>query len=122
MMNSSGRTEDVTPNRGPTLISAALLPLGALALFSFGAQVVFAPFVLVIEWILARVAMGPVKIAWSLLAGVLAGEFVYLLVDLRTDFSGFLAVVAGLGAAVVVTFVYVATTGGRRSDGQAPAA
>lgn len=121
MMDSSGRSGDTTPKRGASLISAALLPLGALALFSFGAQVVFAPLVLVIEWILARVAVGSVKIAWSLLAGVLAGEFVYLQIDLHTDFNGFLAVVAGLAAALVVTFVYLATTGRRRSDDEVPA-
>jgi uncharacterized membrane protein YczE len=105
--------EDVTPRRGSTSVPAALLPFGVLALFSFGAQVVLAPFVLVIEWILARLARGSVKIAWALLAGVLAGEFVYLLIDQRTEYNAFLSVVAGLAAAVIVTFVYIVTTRGR---------
>ncbi|MGB8360989.1 MAG: hypothetical protein WCE80_06270 [Acidimicrobiia bacterium] len=112
-METSARPRDAEPGDRSTLVSAALIPVGLVVLISFGGQIVFAPFVLVIEWVLARVAKGVVKIAWSMLAGVMAGEYVYLLIDLRTDYSGFLAVVAGLAAAVIVAFAYLATTGGR---------
>jgi hypothetical protein len=112
-METTARPRDAKPGDRSTLVSAALIPVGLVVLLSFGGQIVFAPFVLVIEWVLARIAKGVVKMAWSLLAGVMAGEYVYLLIDLRTDYSAVLAVVAGLAAAVVVTFVYLATTGGR---------
>ena len=112
-METSARRRDAEPSDRSTLVSAALIPVGLVVLLSFGGQIVFAPFVLVIEWVLARIAKGVVKIAWSVLAGVMAGEYVYLLIDLRTDYSGFLAVMAGMAAAVVVTLAYLATTGGR---------
>lgn len=111
-VESSPRRQPVVPTKGSTALSAALLPIGVIILFSFGGQVVFAPFALAIEWVLARVAKTPVRIAWSLLAGVLAGEFVYLLIDLRSErFDGLAAVVAGLAVAVVVALGFVLTTG-----------
>jgi hypothetical protein len=120
-MESSRRSKRVTPTSRSNLVAAALLPIGLVALFAFGGQVALTPIVLAIEWILARVAKGGVMIAWSVLAGVLAGEYIYLLIDLRTELNALLAVVAGLVVAVILTFVYLATTGGRRSDGQTSA-
>ena len=112
-METTARPRDAKPGDRSTLVSAALIPVGIVVLLSFGGQIVFAPFVLVIEWVLARIAKGVVRMAWSLLAGVMAGEYVYLLIDLRTDYSAVLAVVAGLATAVIVAFAYLATTGGR---------
>lgn len=119
-MESTRRTKRATPTSRSNLVATALLPIGVVVLF-FGDLVVLTLFALAIEWILARVAKGGVIIAWSLLAGVLAGEYVYLLIDQRTEYNGFLAAVAGLVVAVIVTFAYLATTGGRRSDGRASA-
>lgn len=115
-MGPSDRPPTVVPTTRSGLVSAALLPVGVLVLLSFGAQIVLAPFVLVIEWILARVAKGPAQIAWSMLAGVLAGEFVFLLLDLHTDFNGFLGVTAGLVVAVIVAFAFLATTRASTAD------
>jgi len=106
--------ESVQQSRGPvvaTVVSGLLLPLGVLVLFSFGAQIVFGPFVLAIEWILARISARPVRIAWCVLAGALAGEIVYLALDLRvTQIDGFPAVVAGLLTAALVVPLFLSTT------------
>lgn len=95
-----------------TAISAAALPFGVLALFSFGGQLVFGPFVLAIEWILARISPRPLRLAWSLLGAALAGEIAYLALDLHVRrFDGFLAVVMGLAVAAFVALLFFRTTG-----------
>jgi hypothetical protein len=105
------RSRPAQPSMLSTVVSGLLTPLGVLVLFSFGAQIVFAPFVLAIEWILARVALRPVRIIWSVLAGALAGEYVYLLFDLRVEqVDGLPAVLLGLVTAALVIPVYLWTT------------
>ena len=92
-------------------MSGLLIPLGVLVLFSFGGQLIFGPFVLAIEWILARVAARPVRLAWCVLAGALAGEIAYLVLDLRVpQIDGLPAVVVGLVTAGLVTGLYISTT------------
>lgn len=60
-----------------------------------------------IEWILARVSPRPLRLAWCLLAAALAGEIVYLVLDIHVPlFEGFLAVVLGLAAAGLVAIVF----------------
>jgi uncharacterized membrane protein len=97
-----------------TLISAVCLPFGILILFSFGGQLLFGPFVLVIEWILARISPRPLRIIWSALAGLLAGEIVYLLVEMnsapRDSFTGLLL---GLATVAVTSLLFMRTTDGR---------
>ena len=89
------------------VISALALPFGVLVLFSFGGQLIFGPFALAIEWILARVSPRPLRLAWCLLAAALAGEIVYLVLDIHVPFfEGFLAVVLGLAAAGLVAIVF----------------
>lgn len=100
-----------SPPPAATVVSGLLLPIGVLVLLSFGAQIVFGPFVLAIEWILARVSAQPIRIAWCLLAGALAGEITYLLLDLQvSQIDGVLAVVAGVLTAVLVTPLFISTT------------
>lgn len=93
-----------------TAISAVALPFGVLALFSFGGQLIFGPFVLAIEWILARISPSPLRIAWSLLGAALAGEIAYLAVNVRGPFDGLLAVVIGLAVAAAVALLFFSTT------------
>lgn len=64
-----------------TLTSVLALPFGILVLFSFGGQLILGPFVLAIEWILARVSPKPLRITWSLLAGALVGEIAVIVTD-----------------------------------------
>jgi uncharacterized membrane protein len=100
-----------------TVISTLALPVGILVLFSFGGQLVFGPFVLAIEWIFARVSPVPLKIAWSLLAAALAGEIVYLVLDLYiAEADGFPAVLAGLVAAVLVALLFYRTSKDSAAD------
>ena len=69
------------------MISALALPFGVLVLFSFGGQLVFGPFVLAIEWILARISARPLCLAWSFLGAALAGEIIYLVLDIHVQRS-----------------------------------
>lgn len=97
-----------------TVISALALPFGVLVLFSFGGQLIFGPFVLVVEWILARISPKPLRLAWSFLGAALAGEIVYLVLDLHfRRIHGFLAVVIGLAVAGVAALLFFRTTGDR---------
>jgi uncharacterized protein YqgC (DUF456 family) len=66
--------------RVTTVVSALALPIGVLVLFSFGGQVILGPFVVVAEWILARISPRPLRIAWSVLAGALVGEIVVIMI------------------------------------------
>lgn len=94
-----------------TAISAVALPFGVLALFSFGGQLIFGPFVLAIEWILARISPNPLRLAWSFLGAALAGEIAYLALNLHVRrFDGFLAVVIGLAVAAVIALLFFRTT------------
>jgi uncharacterized membrane protein len=90
-------------------LSALALPFGVLVLLSFGGQLVFGPFVLAIEWILARVSPRPLRIAWSLLAALLAGEIGYLLTDTHV-MEGVPAVVVGVVVAGLITLLFNRTT------------
>ncbi len=94
-----------------TVISALALPFGVLVLFSFGGQLIFGPFVLAIEWILARISPRPLRIAWSFLGAALAGEIVYLVLDIHVRrIEGFLAVVIGLAVAAITALLFFRTT------------
>lgn len=116
-MESAQQTRSPTPSTVATILSGLLLPVGVLVLFSFGGQIVFGPFVLAIEWILARVSARPIRIAWCVLAGALAGEIVYLALDLKvTQIDGFLAVVAGLLIASLVVPLFISTTRPKRHE------
>jgi hypothetical protein len=73
--------------------------------------VVFGPFVVAIEWILARISPRPLRIAWSFLGAALAGEIVYLALDIHVrPIDGFLAVVIGLAVAAVAALLFFRTT------------
>ncbi|CAN5414270.1 hypothetical protein BH23ACT6_BH23ACT6_28000 [soil metagenome] len=111
-MDSIPQSQSEFPSSVVTVISAILLPIGALLLFSFGAQIVFGPFVLAIEWILARVSPRPLRLAWSVLAGLLAGEIAYLVVDVTmpsVEGRGG-SIIAGVLAAVLVAGLFATTT------------
>jgi uncharacterized membrane protein len=69
------------PSRVATLVSALALPVGVLILFSFGGQLVLGPFVVAIEWILARISPRPLRILWSMLAGALVGEIAVIVMN-----------------------------------------
>jgi uncharacterized membrane-anchored protein len=98
-----------------TLISALCLPFGIAILLSFGGQLLFGPFILVIEWILARISPRTLRLLWSALAGLLAGEIVYLTADLTG--SGLLL---GLATAAVIGILFVRTTDrGHRTKSEA---
>lgn len=97
------------------LVSGLALPFGVLLLFSFGGQIVFGPFALAIEWILARISPRPLRLAWCLLAGALGGEVTYLVLDIHVRaLDGFLAVVMGLVTAGLVALIFYRTTDDRR--------
>lgn len=94
-----------------TVVSVLALPLGVLILFSFGGQLVLGPFVLVIQWILAKISPTPLRVAWSILAGALVGEIVYILLDVHVAaIDGFPAVVIGLVAAALAGLLIFRTT------------
>lgn len=104
-------SETVRPERAirlDTLISAICLPFGIAILLSFGGQLLFGPFILVIEWILARISPRTLRLVWSALAGLLAGEIVYLIVEM-TPIGLFLA----LATAAVTGLLFFRTTDGR---------
>jgi uncharacterized membrane protein len=104
-------SETARPERAirlDTLISAIFLPFGIAILLSFGGQLLFGPFILVIEWILARISPRPLRLLWSALAGLLAGEIVYLIVEMTP--IGFLL---ALATASVTGLLFVRTTDGR---------
>jgi uncharacterized membrane protein len=79
------------------LLSGLLLPFGAIVLFSFGGQLILGPFVVTLEWVLARISARPLRIAWSLLAGALVAEIAYLVLDIYVGaIDGLAAVLAGM--------------------------
>jgi hypothetical protein len=98
-----------------TIVSSLAVPFGVLVLFSFGAQVAFGPFLLAIEWLLARISPTPLRIVWSVLAGVLVGEITYLtLADVHVAWlDGLVAIAISLVVAGMVTVLFIRTT--RRS-------
>ena len=114
---SAGLETPAEPNRTleskiAAVISALAMPFGVLVLFSFGGQLVFGPFVLAIEWILARISPRPLRLAWSLLGAALAGEIIYLVLDIHVQrIDGFPAVVIGLAVAAVTALLFFRTTG-----------
>lgn len=97
-----------------TLISAICLPFGIAILLSFGGQLLFGPFVLVIEWILARISPRPLRILWSALAGLLAAEIIFLIVDINgTQIRTFTGLLLGLATAAVTGLLFFRTTDSR---------
>jgi uncharacterized membrane protein len=101
-------TETARPEKAiqlDTLISAIFLPFGILILFSFGGQLLFGPFILVIEWILARISPRTLRLLWSALAGILAGEIVYLTADLTGT-----GLLLGSATAAVTGILFIRTT------------
>lgn len=112
-IEASAEEEPEIQSKIATAISALALPFGVLVLFSFGGQLIFGPFVLAIEWILARISPRPLRIAWSFLGAALAGEVAYLALDIHVRrFDGFLAGVIGLVVAAVVALLFFRTTSG----------
>jgi uncharacterized membrane protein len=94
-----------------TVVSVLALPFGVLLLFSFGGQLIYGPFVLAIEWILARISPRPLRLAWAFLGAALVGEIVYLVLDIHVRrIDGFLAVVVALAAAASVALLFFRTT------------
>lgn len=108
----SAEEEPTSEVKIATVISALALPLGVLALFSFGGQLIFGPFVLAIEWILARISPRLLRFAWSFLGAALAGEIIYLVLNNYVrPIDGLLAVIIGLAGAVVAALIFLRTTG-----------
>jgi uncharacterized membrane protein len=106
----TARPDTARPERAirvDTLISAVCLPLGVAILFSFGGQVLFGLPVLVIEWIFARNSPRTLRLMWSALAALLAGEIVYLIVGQRSTIPGWLL---GLATAAVTGILFIRTT------------
>jgi uncharacterized membrane protein len=94
-----------------SVASAVALPFGVLILFSFGGQLVLGPFVLAIEWILARVSPKPLRIVWSVLAGALVGEIVVLSLDMYLfPVDGVLFLLIGVVVAIPVGFLFYRTS------------
>jgi uncharacterized membrane protein len=111
-LETAAEKEPKAESKIAMVISALALPFGVLVLFSFGGQLIFGPFVLAIEWILARISPKPLRIAWSFLGGALAGEIIYLVLDIQVRrIDGFLAVVIGLAVAAVAALLFFLTTG-----------
>jgi uncharacterized membrane protein len=111
-LGTSAEEEPKVEPKIATVISALALPFGVLVLFSFGGQLIFGPFVLAIEWILARISPRPWRIAWSFLGAALAGEIIYLVLDIHVQrIDGFLAAVIGIAVAAVAALLFFRTTG-----------
>lgn len=111
-LETPAETDGTVGSKLATAISALALPFGVLVLFSFGGQLVLGPFVLAIEWILARISPRPLRLAWSLLGAALAGEIIYLVLDVHVRrIDGLLAVVIGLAVAAVTALLFFRTTG-----------
>ncbi len=111
MVQTASPSKKVEPSAISTAVSGLLTPLGALVLLSFEGQIIFGPFVLAIEWILARVAARPVRLVWCVLAGALAGQIVYFVLDLRVpEIDGTLALIVGFVTAGLVTGLYLSTS------------
>ena len=100
--SSAGIDSKETPGSRPAIIlqnllSALLLPFGAMVLLSFGGQVLLGPFVVPVEWVLARISARPLRIAWSILAGILVAEIAYLVLDTNVAaIDGLVAILAGM--------------------------
>jgi uncharacterized membrane protein len=111
-IETSGERDPKIESKIATVISALALPFGVLVLFSFGGQLIFGPFVLAIEWILARISPRPLRIVWSFLGAALVGEIIYLVLDIHVRrVDGFLAVVIGLAVTALVALLLFRTTG-----------
>jgi uncharacterized membrane protein len=110
-------SETARPERAirlDTLISVIFLPFGIAILLSFGGQILFGPFILVIEWILARISPRPLRLMWSALAGLLAGEIVYLIVDMNgPQIRTFTGLLLGSATGAVIGLMFFRTTDGR---------
>ena len=102
----------ITPRTLRTATSILLLPLGVLVLFSFGGQLVIGLPVLALEWLVARMAPRGLRLIWSALAGLLAGEAVYLYLGEVTLIAGLtpVRIAAGLATGLAVTWLYATTT------------
>lgn len=107
-------SETARPERAirlDTLISAICLPFGIAILLSFGGQLLFGPFVLAIEWILARISPRTLRLFWSALAGLLAGEIIYLIVVINgAQTRTFTGLLLGSVTAVITGLLFFRTT------------
>ncbi len=90
----------------------ALLVLGAasiVALLSFGGQIVLAPLLVPIQWMVARRYTTLVRAVFNVLAALLMTEF-FVIVGTNALDSDTAAAVVGLGLGVVATVVFYRTT------------
>lgn len=71
-------TEESAAIRAADLVSILVLALAVLLLFSFGGQIVLGPPVLVAGWFLARGSVPWLRTAWTIVAGLMAGELAYI--------------------------------------------
>jgi uncharacterized membrane protein len=105
---SAGIEESVTA--APSAITSGLaLVVAFLLLFSFGAQLFVGPTVLVLGWYLARASSSWLRIAWCVVAALLAGEVAYFWLsgahwpERYLEILGALAVGLGVGGFFLVT-------------------
>ena len=100
-----------------TVVSVLALPLGVLVFFSFGGQLLFGWLVLAAEWALARISPRPLRITWSVLAGVLVAQVLYLAFDTQwgtNRANSFLALVVVVITGTLVALLFYRTTSNRR--------
>ena len=89
-----------------TTIATTLVVLAvfsALMLFSFGGQLIVAPFLIPAQWLIARRTQGTTSIVFSVLGALLVGELVWIVLAIivgegATAMVGALIFLAGLGA------------------------
>jgi uncharacterized membrane protein len=114
-------TSDGTGSQAKTLatvVSVLALPLGVLVFFSFGGQLVFGWLVLAAEWALARISPQPLRITWSVLAGVLVAQVLYLAVDTQggtNRANSFIAIAVIMIVGALVALLFYRTTSNKRS-------
>jgi len=104
-----------------SVVSLVLIPIGCLLLLSMGGgQFLFGPAVIVVGWVLARVTPAPIRLAWSIVVGLLGGQI--LLLSLNLVFGALPQVVAvvSLIATLVLIKVFWDTTANGRPDPAGP--
>lgn len=98
-----------TPSVEASVVAVMLLPIAALLLLSMGGgQFFFGPVAIAIGWMLSRRTYPLVRLAWSVMAGLLVGQMAYLLLGMTLGVSRLapIALAFGLGVAAGAAILF----------------
>lgn len=93
-----------------TTVSFLALLGASLVAISFGAQLILGPVVLLAGWVFARVSPSWLRVSWAVIAGIIAGEFLYLLLGETTPAAELTRVAIGLLLGVTTVFLFLWST------------